>query len=58
MPLRELMKTTGTVSFVPSSGKQNAPALRYPWVQIVRIMLRQDWNFSSEVAAGKQRKRK
>lgn len=50
MPLGGLSKTAGTASFVPSSGKQNAAAIMYPWVQIKRLMLRQDGEFSSEVA--------
>lgn len=42
MPLGGLRKTAGVASFVPGSGKQNAPAIMYPWVQTKRIMLRQD----------------
>lgn len=49
MPLMGLSKTAGTGSFLASSGKQNAPAAVCPWVQIIRIMLRQDWEFSSEM---------
>lgn len=47
MPLTGLSKSAGTGSFVPSSGKQNAPAIMCLWVQIIRKMLRQDWEFSS-----------
>lgn len=50
MPLRGLNKTAGSASFVPSSGEQSTPAIMYMWVQTVRIMLRQDWEFSSEIA--------
>jgi len=50
VPLRGLSKTAGAASFVPSSGKQKAPAIMHPWVQIIRIILRQDWEFSSELA--------
>lgn len=49
MPLTGLSKTAGIGSFVPSSGKQNAPVIMCPWVQIIRIMLRHDWEFSSEM---------
>lgn len=49
MPPVGLSKATVTGSFVPSSGKQNAPAVVCPWVQIIRIMLRQNWEFSSEM---------
>lgn len=57
MPLRGLSKTAGTASFVPSSRKQNAPEITYPWVQIKRITLRQDWEFSTEVAFGGENKK-
>lgn len=48
MPLRRLSKTAVAASFVPSSEKQNAPAITYLWMQIIRIMLRQVWEFFSE----------
>lgn len=52
MLLRGLSKTAGIASFVPSSRRKNTPAITCTWVQIAGIMLKQDLEFSSEIAFG------